>query len=174
VSVVLVSGLSGSGKSTVYRRLLELGLEAYGFDEDRFGEWLHRESGLPVAFPTERHDSDGTADIEFRVHRRKIEDLVQRAEGRVVYLCGGAGHEFHFWELLDRVLYLLVDDDTLRHRLTTRIDNGYGKTTDELAGILDANQTFVTLYRDHGAVIIDATRPIDDVVRDVITATADV
>lgn len=170
MSLVLVSGLSGAGKSAVYRRLVQLGFEAYGFDEDRFGEWFHRESGLPVAFPAERHDSDGTADIEFRVDQQKIEDLAKDSVGRTVYLCGGAGHEFHFWELLDRVIYLMADDDTLRYRLATRIDNGYGKAPDELAGILDANQTFAGLYRDRGAVIVNAARPIDEVVSDVIVA----
>ena len=45
MALVLVTGLSGSGKSTVYRELVELGHEAYGFDEDGFGEWVDKATG---------------------------------------------------------------------------------------------------------------------------------
>ena len=88
-----------------------------------------------------------------------------------MYLFGGAGHEFHFWDLLDRVIYLAANDDTLRQRLASRIDNGYGKTPEELEGILGANKTFEAMYREHGAVIVDANRPLDEVVADVINVS---
>ena len=68
------------------------------------------------------------------------------------------------------MIYLTVDDDTLRRRLAERTDNGYGKTAEELDGILGANQSFEAMYREHGAVIVDATRPIDEVVTDVLSA----
>lgn len=169
VSLILVSGLSGAGKSMVYRELLARGVEAHGFDEDRFGEWFDRFSGEPTNFPTRRGPND-TDHLEFRVHRDKIADLAHRSRGRVVFLCGGAGHEFKFWELLDLVIYLSVDDDTLRQRLTARTDNGYGQTPDELASILEANATFEPMYREHGAVVVDASGPIDEIVRDVLSA----
>ena len=168
--LVLVSSLSGAGKSTVYRRLKELGFEAWGFDEDRFGEWLHRESRLPTPFPIDRHDADGSADLEFVVHHDKVRRLAEVSAGRTVFLCGGAGHEFHFWELLDLGIYLSVDEGTLRRRLTDRTDNGYGKTLTELEGILEANRTFEEMYREHGALVVDATRPLDLIVGDVLAA----
>jgi thymidylate kinase len=170
--LVLVTGLSGSGKSAVYRRLVERGIEAYGFDEHGFGEWFSRTSRKATPFPVDRTDGD-TAELEFRVHRDRIERLAAdvRASGRTVYLCGGAGHELHFWELLDLVVYLDVDGDTLRRRLTSRTDNGYGKTADELDGILSANETWAAMYADRGAVVVDAARPLEQVVDDVIRLT---
>ncbi|HYD08537.1 MAG TPA: hypothetical protein VEA78_00435, partial [Acidimicrobiales bacterium] len=87
-----------------------------------------------------------------------------------VFLCGGAGHERDFWELLDLVVCLVADDDTLRRRLAARTDNGYGKTAEELAGILDANASWAKSYRDSGAVIVDSTKPLDEVVDTVLAA----
>jgi shikimate kinase len=169
VGVVLVSGLSGVGKSAVYTQLVQRGYEAFGFDEDRFGEWFDRRTGLAVPFPADRRDGD-IAHLEFKVHRDKLEELAHRSAARLVYLCGGAGHEFHFWELLDGVIYLSVDDDTLRHRLAARTDNGYGKTDEELAGILHANQTWEGTYRERGATIVDATASLERVVDAVVQA----
>src|SRR4051812_17338197 len=102
VAVVLVTGLSGVGESAGYRRLLQRGREAFGFDEGGFGEWFDRRTGRAVGFPADRQEGD-TADLEFKVHRDRIEELAHRSAGRLVYLCGGAGHEFHFWEVLDGV-----------------------------------------------------------------------
>jgi hypothetical protein len=79
VSLVLVTDLSGVGYSSVYRRLVEFGFDAFGFDEDGFGEWLDRKSGLRVALPTDRHDSGDAADLRFTVHRDKIEELARRS-----------------------------------------------------------------------------------------------
>jgi shikimate kinase len=169
VAVVLVTGLSGVGKSAVLTQLLGRGREAFGFDEDHFGEWFDRRTGRAVAFPADRHEGD-VAHLEFKVHRDKLEALARRSAGRLVYLCGGAGHEFHFWELLDGVIYLSVDDETLRRRLADRTDNGYGKTDDELDGILHANQTWENMYRERGATIVDATGPLEHVVDAVIQA----
>ena len=76
----------------------------------------------------------------------------------------------HFWELLDGVIYLSVDDETLRRRLADRTDNGYGKSGDELNGILHANQTWASMYRERGATIVDATGPLDHVVDAVVQA----
>ena len=172
VAVVLVTGLPGSGKSAVYRRLVERGLEAFGLEEDGFCEVFSRTTGLAVEFPTDRTDGD-TEDLDVRIHRDRIESLVAGSEGRTVYLCGGAGHEFEFWELLDRVIYLSTDDATLRRRLIERTDNSYGKTPEEMAGILEANATWDGMYRDHGAVIVDSTHTLDDVVNDVIAVAED-
>lgn len=108
------------------------------------------------------------ADLDFRVHRDRIERLSNEATGRNVYLCGGAGHEFHFWQLLDAVIYLSVDSNTLRRRLAERTDNAYGKAPDELDSILRANETWEAMYRDHGALVVDASRPLDEVADQVI------
>jgi hypothetical protein len=59
----------------------------------------------------------------------------------------------------------------LRRRLTSRTDNGYGKTADELDGILSANETWAAMYADRGAVVVDAARPLEQVVDDVIRLT---
>ena len=167
MALILVTGLFGSGKSAVYRELIRRGHEAYGFDEDGFGEWIDTSTGRVVPFPTERSEGD-TVDLEFVVHHDKLAALAEATSARVAYLCGGAGHEFRFWDLLAEVVYLNVDDDTLASRLTSRTDNGYGKAPAELSGILEANGIWANTYRARGAVVLDATRPLVAIVDDVV------
>ncbi len=168
--LVAVAGIPGAGKSTIYARLKALGLDAWDTDEDGLSEWRDRESKLPVPDPADWHDPVATHTIEYRIRRDRVAELRQRAHDHTVYLCGCAGGEDEFWDLLDRVFCVAVDDDTLRHRLATRTTNNYGKAPHELASILEANPTWADHYRRLGAAIVDGTKPLDEVVVDVIRA----
>lgn len=168
--LVAVTGIPGSGKSTIYVRLKALGLDAWDTDEDALSEWRDRESKLPVAEPEDWHDPVGTRSIEYRVRRDRVERLRQRARDHTVYLCGCAGGEEEFWDLLDLVICVAVDDTTLRRRLAVRTTNRYGKAPHELSSILEANATWAEDYRSLGAVLVDGTLPIDEVVAAVVRA----
>lgn len=63
---------------------------------------------------------------------------------------------------------LAIDDDTVRRRLATRTTNAFGKLPEELHAVLGWNQTARQLYRGYGAHVIDATRPLVDVVDEII------
>lgn len=169
VPLVAVTGAPGSGKSTVLARLRDLGRVAYGTDEDRLSGWRDRASKLPVPDPADWHDPIANGSIEYRVRRDRIEDIRNRADDQIVYVCGFAGDEAGCWDLLDLVVCLVVDTETLRHRLMTRDGNDYGKADHELQGILTANATWEESYRGFGATLVDATRPVDDVVTEILT-----
>jgi hypothetical protein len=67
---------------------------------------------------------------------------------------------------------LVVDTDTLRHRLLSRTGNDYGKHPGELAGILSYHPMLEReLLSAPGAVAIDATKPLDAVVNEIIVRT---
>jgi ribose 1,5-bisphosphokinase PhnN len=64
---------------------------------------------------------------------------------------------------------LVIDDETLRRRLAARTTNEFGKQPGELEAALARNQDAEAQYRNFGVTTIDATRPLDAVVRDVLT-----
>lgn len=166
--LVAVCGIPGSGKSTVSARLKALGLDAWDTDVDGIAAWRDQESKLPVPAPDD-WSVDGHG-IEYCVSRDRVEELRRRAGDHIVYLCGPAGGEDEYWDLLDLVIQLEVDNDTLRHRLTTRTNNPHGKASGQLERILASNVGWAAGYRSRGAIIVDSTKPLDDVVADIISA----
>jgi len=90
-----------------------------------------------------------------------------------VFLCGNAENEADVWRYFDRVVCLVVDDETLRHRLATRSTNEFGKHPGELEAALARNREAEGQYRRLGAAVIDATRPLEAVVRDVEAVAAE-
>lgn len=63
---------------------------------------------------------------------------------------------------------MIVDDVTMRHRLLNRVNNDFGKASDELAEQLRLNQVAAAKGRLAGRVLIDATQPLTAVADDII------
>lgn len=72
MALVCVAGIPGAGKSTVYSKLVTLGLGAVGTDEDGLAQWLDKETQLPVPDPKNWHDPVETAGIQYLVCRNRV------------------------------------------------------------------------------------------------------
>ncbi|MEV6345509.1 hypothetical protein [Actinoplanes sp. NPDC051851] len=81
----------------------------------------------------------------------------------MAFLCGSAENEAAVLDLVDRVVCLVIDEETLRHRLATRTTNSFGRHPEELAAALEWNPRTRELYAARGATIIDASGPLDAV-----------
>lgn len=170
-----ITGVSGTGKSSVLNELRTRGFEALGVDEDVYARWVHRESGNVIPFPGE-DDVDmhewyrmnmWVLDAGMVAGLRKSADM----ENRDVFLCGGTAGEEAAWKSFTHVFALSIDEETLRRRIAQRSNNQFGKTPEELQEILDWHKASEVAYRDRGATLVDATRPLDVVVRDILHRT---
>lgn len=73
------------------------------------------------------------------------------------------------WHLFDKVFSLIIDADTIRHRIKHRTNNEFGKSSEELEHILDWHSGYTEVYTKFGAVLIDATKPLDEVVDEILS-----
>jgi hypothetical protein len=74
------------------------------------------------------------------------------------------------WHLFDKALALVADVPTPKRRITART-NEFGKAPEELAAILRWHADYEAAYRRFGAVIIDAARPLGEVVDEILTSS---
>ena len=175
MALYYVTGLSGTGKSAVLRELRVRGFRARGVDEDGYADWINRITGRPDAFP--RNDPEFDFHAWYAAHYwvlsvRRI-SLLSRAAARLgkpVFLCGSASGDDVVWQLFDKVIALVADQETIRRRLAARPE-GFGKTPEELADVLFWHAGFETAYRGFGATVIDATRPLLEVVAEILAAS---
>ena len=100
----------------------------------------------------------------------KVRALAPRADDQLVFLCGSTANEHEVWDLFYRVIYLTIDEQTLRDRLASRTSNDFGKAPEELEAILEWHKVAEGEYRRFGAVIVDATAPLPEVVDNVLAA----
>ncbi|MFI5952361.1 AAA family ATPase [Cryptosporangium sp. NPDC051539] len=170
MTVVWVTGNSGVGKSTVCELLEQRGHEAIDADWEGYNRWVDRLTGEVVVDPPYPVPRGWLHRYGWKITRADVEALAARAAGRTVFLCGSVENENEVRDLFDVVICLVIDVDTLISRLADRTKNAFGAHPEELAAAVRANATDEAAYRDSGATIIDATRPLDAVAEAVLEA----
>ena len=165
-----ITGMPGSGKTAVRDELERRGFTTYDID-DGLAHYYNLETNEPVThhMPAEARTVEWREKHAWKVPRSTIEKLRTEAVDKPVFLCGIVANDADdFWDLFDTVFALIIDEPTLRHRITTRTTGDYGKNEHEFASLLAWQHTAADDYRKLGAVIIDATQPLTSVVDEIL------
>jgi gluconate kinase len=159
--LVHIDGLSGTGKTTLAAELALRGYRAIDADA-AFAYFADPVTGAPTEVETRANWIwDG----------QRLREFAHASQDDLVFLCGGAMNQNEFFDLFTKRFTLCIDDDTMRERLLTRTSNGYGKDTGELAEQLELNQSTVEYAEGLGSIVVDATRPINEVADDIVRMT---
>lgn len=173
MSLIYVTGVSGSGKSTLCDELVRRGHDAHDSDREGNASFVSRLTGEHVTAPSlEGRTAEFVAEFEWRFIRAAVERLAARAADRTVFFLGTAANECEVWDLFDVIIYLAIDEPTLRQRIAMRTDNDFGKSDDELRRCVEWLAEANADYAKYGATYVDATQPLHAVVDDILTASA--
>jgi dephospho-CoA kinase len=144
---ILVTGMSGTGKSSALAELAQCGFRTVDTDEP----------GWTV------EDADGGQwwDAE------RIAQLLSE-EGPTLYVSGTVSTQGRFYDRFDAVVLLSAPENVLLHRLATRATNDYGKSPVQRKLILEHLREIEPLIRATCTHEIDATQPVADVVEQLV------
>ena len=157
MSRVLVTGISGTGKSAA---LAELGRRGYRVvDTDDPGWREYREYAQP---------SDEVHRGEWLWVEERITGLLDTDDGRSLVVQGCVRNQAKFYDRFDAVVLLSAPADVILDRIARRTTNAYGKTPVERAMILADLAEVEPLLREGCTHELDAGRPLDEVVADLI------
>jgi shikimate kinase len=145
---ILLTGMSGTGKSTVIGELAARGYPAIDMDELGNSEYA----------------PDG--DWIWRVD--PIQAFLDQDNGDARFVSGCATNQVIFYPQFDEIVLLSAPAAVLIERLATRTNNPYGKHPDELAEVLGYLETVEPLLRRGATHEIDTTAPLDQVVEAIL------
>lgn len=146
---VLVTGMSGTGKSTALARLRRHGFEVVDTDQPGWTEW-----------------SDEKAGFVWREDR--IAELLARELEVPLYLSGTVSNQGRFYPNFDAIVLLSAPAEVLLERIESRATNDYGKTAEERDLILEHLEEVEPLLRATCTHEIDATQSVDAVVAELV------
>ena len=129
---VLITGMSGTGKSTVIGALAARGYRAVDADYDGLSELVDVPDDEPTGL-------DPGQDWVWREDR--IQALLSAADVDVLFLGGCSPNQGKFYPQFDHVILLTAPADAIVERLTTRTNNPYGRRPEDVARTLDMLRT---------------------------------
>lgn len=171
MSLYLITGSAGSGKTTICRALKARGYEALDIDNDGYAKWQHNETKY-VHPKSSIKKEDRTLEFikshSWNVPRLETEALAERAENKSIFLCGAMGNEDELRDLFGKVFALYVDDKVLIHRIASREGDQWGKQLHELQLTLEWHRYVYDKQRKAGSVIVDASQPVESIVDSIL------
>jgi shikimate kinase len=134
---ILLTGMSGTGKSSVIAALRARGYPAVDMDEPGWSEY--------------------TPDGDWIWREDRVRELLEQEQEEVLFLSGCATNQGQFYPHFDAIVLLSAPAAVLIERLTTRTNNPYGKRPEELTEVLGYLETVephmlhnpLTLYHDN-------------------------
>lgn len=147
VKRILLTGMSGTGKSAVVGGLLARGYMAvdtdYGWCETSpDGEWIWDE--------------------------QKIDALLTNEIANLLFVAGCASNQGKFYRLFDLVILLSAPRDLMVNRISGRHENPFGKSSEELSRILRDLEMVEPQLRLSADFEIRTDRPLGEVVEEVV------
>lgn len=146
---VLVTGMSGTGKSSVLPKLAERGHRVVDTDTDQWSQWVV--------------DREGRRDWVWR--KDAITELLKGHRDGTLFVAGCKTNQKEFYPLFEHVVLLHAPASVLLERIATRSTNDYGKSADERDEILRNLEVIEPLLHISATAKIDASAPLAEVVR---------
>jgi len=174
MSLIFITGISTSGKSTIAKELQNRGYEAYDTEHNGVSAWFNKQSGERAAEFNEMPERtpEWLNQHHWLIDKTWVIKMADRAKDKPVFLCGGAANESEIRELCPNVIWLKTNEVTIRHRVNNPRDHDYGTKPHELARAIESNKQKQAEYEAYGATMVDATRPIEQVVDEIIRLVA--
>jgi dephospho-CoA kinase len=144
---ILITGMSGTGKSTALDALEDRGFRVVDTDEPGWkvqvgDEWVWDEA--------------------------RIDQLLRSDDAGPLFVSGCVANQGRFYSRFDAVVLLSAPADVILERITSRTTNGYGKTAREREAVLRDLDQVEPRLRATSSHEVDATRPRDEIVATLI------
>lgn len=152
---VLLTGMSGTGKSTLICELAARGYKAIDTDSDEWSEWVNVAGDEAAGQP---------AEPDWVWREARIQRLLSTEDANVLFVSGCKSNQSKFYAQFDHVVLLSAPTRLIVERLATRTNNPYGKHPDELAQVLWYVQTVEPLLRRGASLEVDTSAPVSQVI----------
>lgn len=159
--------MSGAGKSTVCKALINLGYEAYDIEsipglfslvDPHTGKVLEGKS---------LGDLKESLDADWVCNTNKLQTLIANQKNEVAFYCGGTSRTEELMKQFDSTIVLQVSDETTRKRLSNRLQGEFGNSKDTREWVIGWKHQVEADWLAAGGTGVSAEADPDVVARDI-------
>ena len=148
---ILITGMSGTGKSAVIQELAARGCDARDLDTPEWSEWIDTD---PTDALTPAHGKDWV----WREDR--VRTLLSGVQDSTLFVSGCAENMARLFPLIETVILLSAPAATIMERLAARSPDGYGTAPEERRKVSELIATVEPLLRQSADHEIDTRQPV--------------
>lgn len=156
---VLITGMSGTGKSAVARELAARGHRAVDLDTPEWSQWIDADSSDTLT-PQEGKDWVWRED--------RVRALLAGHDRGTLFVSGCAANMGRLLPLIDKVILLSAPVATIMERLEARSSNGYGHAEEDRQKVRELIAAIEPLLRESADHEIDTARPVHATVDEIL------
>lgn len=175
-----ITGAPGSGKTAVTNEITSRGYQIYDTDDPThtgIAGWYDLATGEYVAGFNEREVTPALLDTHiWKLSDAAFENFKNKSELELIYLCGRLRDPGPIIEATRHIVFLAVEEGTIADRLEKRGkipgEVNWGREPWQVKRSIVINRELEAQYRSLGAIMINADRPLPEVVDNIISETA--
>lgn len=164
----LITGVAGTGKSTIAKQLRKRGYAAYDTEEG-FSYYIDKRTGERCAYP--KQPSPEWYQNHERVFDEKVlMNLLKKHSAEPLFIASITANQAKYYDQFDKIFLLTAPDEVIVHRLGTRTNNYFGRHPLDLQRVIGRHQQFDDELKAIGAQPVDSTKPIAAIAGEIISA----
>ena len=146
---ILLTGISGVGKTTTLVELEKLGSFVIDIDTTGLCKWKHKDTKEIVHYGLDGKDYAWLESHGWYCDTERLKILLSAIrEDKNVFVSALTENMEEVVELFDKVFILTVDEEELRQRLTERTTNPFGRKEDEQDFIISEQSKLLQKIND--------------------------
>jgi broad-specificity NMP kinase len=173
VKAILVTGVAGSGKSSVCMELQKRGYRAFDIEEMP-GMFSSVDKRTDQVTGHDNDDLESVKQHDWICDEEKLRQLIAAQKDAMTFYCGTASNLDELLPLFNKVILLQVSPETIRKRLGGRKSGEFGNTKEVQEWVISWKDWWENHMREKDAILIDGNQSAEQVVGKILDSAAKV
>jgi len=168
---ILITGISGTGKTTISAELNKRGYKAYDMDDiPNLFSMIDKQTKKLI----ENHDNtdlEKVKKMDWICDKDKLQSIITEENSPIAFYCGDASNLDEIISLFETVVLLQTNHEKIRQRLTHRNDNDFAKTSEVQDWIMSWKDQLENKIKEGGALVIETSGDLEQIISEIIRKT---